>query len=200
MDDGERRAGRPRDAEAGKAMKRAALRLVRERGYDSVSIGQIASVAGVARQSIYNRWPAKADLVLEAVFETGAGFDPPPVGTAPGPVAARLETFLLAVFDHVARDGETLAALIAAAQADAAFRQAFRDRFVLPREALVTDMLDEARRTGEIAPGRDPALISAMIHGAFWYRLLNGLPVDAQLARALCHEVFGSPSASRAGG
>ena len=60
-------AGRPRDARADEEIRSAALSLIRESGYRAVSIAAIAKKAGVARQSVYNRWPTKADLVLSLV-------------------------------------------------------------------------------------------------------------------------------------
>ena len=54
---------------AGQAVKAAALQLIREKGYAKMSIAAIATKAGVARQTLYNKWTSKAELVLDAVFE-----------------------------------------------------------------------------------------------------------------------------------
>lgn len=199
MSEPKKTGGRPRDAAAGQQLKRAALQLVRERGYGAVSIAAIAEAAGVARQTLYNRWTSKADLVLDAVFEETGRFALPPQseagGAGPegqqGPGGAEaLEGFLRGVFAHLTRDGDPLRALIAAAQDDPAFRAAFRDRFVLPREQIVTEMLTRAKAQGELAAEDDPHMLSEFIHGAFWYRLLNGQPVDDALARAITAQVF----------
>ncbi|SDG48901.1 TetR-like C-terminal domain-containing protein [Alloyangia pacifica] len=185
-----KQGGRPVDAAAGRSLKLAALQLVRERGYAKVSIAAIASAAGVARQTLYNRWNTKADLVLDAVFEETGRFSTIPPADTGETCAAQLEAFLVEVFDHLAVDGDPLRALIAAAQEDTAFRTAFRERFVLPREQIVTDLLRRAQARGELGKTRDPEMLSAFVHGAFWYRLLNGQPVDAALARAITAEVF----------
>ena len=55
-----RSGGRPANEEASAALKAAALRLVRETGYEKVSIAAIIAEAGVARQTLYNRWDTKA--------------------------------------------------------------------------------------------------------------------------------------------
>ncbi|MBY8976972.1 TetR/AcrR family transcriptional regulator [Rhodobacteraceae bacterium NNCM2] len=182
--------GRPRDAAADAALRAATLGLVRERGYKGVSIAAIAKQAGVARQTLYNRWATKADLVLDAVFEETGNYAATPPARSDIPFAAQLEDFLAQVFAHLERDGDALRALIAAAQEDDAFRQAFYDRFVKPREEMVTDLLRRAQQAGALAKARDVEVLSGMIHGAFWYRLLNGQPVDAPLARAIAAEVF----------
>ncbi|WP_226623377.1 TetR/AcrR family transcriptional regulator [Alloyangia pacifica] len=185
-----KQGGRPVDAAAGQALKLAALQLVREKGYAKVSIAAIASAAGVARQTLYNRWNTKADLVLDAVFEETGRFSTQPPDDAGMPCARQLESFLAEVFSHLTVDSDPLRALIAAAQEDPAFQAAFRDRFVLPRERIVTELLRRAQARGELSAERDPEMLSAFVHGAFWYRLLNGQPVDAALARAIAAEVF----------
>ncbi|WP_102223142.1 TetR/AcrR family transcriptional regulator [Acidimangrovimonas sediminis] len=184
--------GRPRDAEAGDALKAAALRLVRERGYARVTTAEIARSAGVARQTLYNRWNSKADLVLDAVFEAAVRSDLAVAGPDPlrDDFPARLRRFLEGVFTRIAGDGDSLRSLIAAAQDAPEFRAALHERLVAPREAIVTALLREAQVAGQLAPRRDPVMLSRMIHGAFWYALLNGQPLDAELARAITAEVF----------
>lgn len=186
----DRASGRPRDISADEALKSAALRLVREKGYGKVTIAAIIAAAGVARQTLYNRWKTKAELVLEAVFEEVGRYAAAPLADDGTRAADQLEAFLCQVFAHLAEDGGTLRAIIAAAQDDQDFQRHFRDRFVLPREAMVTDLLRRAQTGGELDPERDPEILSAMLHGAFWYRLLNGYALDAGLARAIVDEIF----------
>ncbi|WP_428926664.1 TetR/AcrR family transcriptional regulator [Marinibacterium sp. SX1] len=184
----EKSPGRPRDAGASARLKATALRLVRERGYAAVSISAIIAEAGVSRQTLYNRWKTKAELVLDAFHDDSFAHVPAPVADPDHHTA--LLRFLEALFVHLARDGDTLRAVIAAAQEDPAFRATFRDRFVLPREAIVTELLQEAQASGELAADRDTGMLSAFIHGAFWYRLLNDQPLDAALARRITDEAF----------
>ncbi|WP_176086598.1 TetR/AcrR family transcriptional regulator [Martelella sp. HB161492] len=190
MDDAGKRSGRPRDLEAARALKTAALDLVRRHGYGHVSIAMIAAQAGVARQTLYNRWQTKADLVLDAVFDEANRQVSSPDLAADVPIRDQLEAFLMRVFAHVRADGDTLRALIAAAQETPGFREAFRERFVKPREAIVTALLQQAQQRGELSAARDPAFLSEMIHGVFWYRLLNGKCVGAGFASAIAAEIF----------
>jgi AcrR family transcriptional regulator len=188
--DDKRSRGRPRAADVDSALKAATLRLVRARGYAGVSIAAIASEANVARQTLYNRWNTKADLVLDAVFEETGRYAAAPPDDPGKSCKSQIESFLVQVFAHLTEDGAPLRALIAAAQEDGAFREAFRERFVKPREQMLTDLLRRAQERGEIAQSRDPDLLSAFIHGAFWYALLNGQQVDAQLAQDIVAEIF----------
>jgi len=182
--------GRPRDADAATSIKAATLKLVRERGYNKVSIAAIASAAGVARQTLYNRWSTKADLVLEAVFEETGHYVDAPLHNPDQSCKLQLESFLIQVFKHLREGGSPIRSLIAAAQDDPVFREALRERFVKPRELLVIDFLHRAQDQGELSRSRDIKMLSSFIHGAFWYALLNGDPLDARLAQDIASEIF----------
>lgn len=182
--------GRPVSAKAGIALKAAALHLIRERGYEKVSIAAISREAGVARQTLYNRWNTKADLVLEAVFEETHNYAAEPVLDDTKDCRSLLEEFLTQVFDHLQIDGDTLRAIIASAQQDATFQASFYTNFVIPRERMITAVLHQAQQRGELSPHRNPEMISTFIHGAFWYRLLNRRPLDAKFAKDVISEAF----------
>src|SRR4051794_41805682 len=70
--------GRPRDPRVDEAVRRAALELLVEDGYQATSIQAIARRAGVSAPSIYRRWASKA-RAIEA-----AGFPSEPVRPAGG--------------------------------------------------------------------------------------------------------------------
>lgn len=186
-------SGRPVNAQASLDLRAAALRLVRENGYERVSIAAIVKQAGVARQTLYNRWDTKADLVLDAVLEETQSYAAAPRLDDPRPCRVLLEEFLANVFDHLLVNGDVLRALIAAAQQDAAFQEKFAATFILPREQMITDLLRQAQTRGELSSGRDAELISGLVHGAFWYRLLNRRGLDRHFAQAIASEVFGQP-------
>lgn len=182
--------GRPVSLQAGAALKEAALRLVRANGYNKVSIAVIAKEAGVARQTLYNRWDTKADLVLDALFEDAENYAAAPSLEDTRDSRVLLEEFLMSIFHHLTANGDMMRALIAAAQHDTAFRSSFYAKFVLPRDRMITDLLRLAQMRGEFSPDRDAELVSGFIHGAFWYRLLNRKPLDANFARAIVSDCF----------
>jgi AcrR family transcriptional regulator len=182
MDEVQRRpSGRPRDDTTGPALLDAARELVIRDGYRSVSIQQIVSRAGVSRQSLYRRWPSKADLVLDAFLQSageipvGSGFD----------VGRKLNAFLLALFSNLEVDGPAIRSLIASAQDDPEFQVSFRERFVQPREQVITRMLESAKQAGEIKAEADIKIAAEALHGAFWYRLLQGDDLDVSFAKRL---------------
>lgn len=181
--------GRPRDETSAPAIKAAARRLVTEKGYENVSISEIVRAACVARQTLYRRWSSKADLVLEAFFETAG--EPPALSDGTG-LTARLvlEKFLADIFDSLAREGDAISSLIACAQSDPEFCETFKEKFVFPREQMVRQILNKACAERELPPSTDIDTVTAMIHGAFWYRLLTNQPLDRPFAAALVSSVF----------
>src|SRR3954451_9715558 len=66
-----RLVGRPRDPRVDEAVRRAALELLVEEGYQATSIQAIARRAGVSAPSVYRRWSSTAELIAEAVFPSG---------------------------------------------------------------------------------------------------------------------------------
>src|SRR4051794_24873815 len=61
-----RRPGRQRSPEVDQAVMSAALDLVSEGGFGAVSMEAIAAKAGVAKTTIYRRWPNRAAVVMDA--------------------------------------------------------------------------------------------------------------------------------------
>jgi AcrR family transcriptional regulator len=71
------RPGRPRSAEAEQAIRAAAVALLTERGIGGFSVEAVAARAGVAKTTIYRRWPTRDDLIVAAV----SGLKGPATGT-----------------------------------------------------------------------------------------------------------------------
>lgn len=63
-----RSQGRPRDRLVDVAIAGSVLALLREVGYNELTIEAVAQRAGVGHTSIYRRWPSKAHMVHEVVF------------------------------------------------------------------------------------------------------------------------------------
>jgi AcrR family transcriptional regulator len=61
------RGGRPLDPALDEAIVKATRRRLVLDGYSKMTIGDIASDAGVSRPAIYRRWPGKLALTIEAI-------------------------------------------------------------------------------------------------------------------------------------
>ncbi|MCH5584918.1 TetR/AcrR family transcriptional regulator [Shimazuella sp. AN120528] len=58
-----------RSARIREAVFQAVLELLNEKGYDALSISEVAKKAEVHETSIYRRWESKSNLVIQAVME-----------------------------------------------------------------------------------------------------------------------------------
>ena len=146
-------------------------------GIERLTIDAIAQRSGVARSTIYRRWPDRAEL-LAAAFESVAG------------VTAQDETLPLAALIHhkaaaLARDfnerawGRAIPSIVAAAAHDDTVRQAL----VRFRNARLRDWLSAIERAaarGELAdPPVDPVIaIDRFIAGFFMRHLISFEPLD----------------------
>ena len=104
----------------------ATLALLEQHGYGKLTIEEIASFAGVGKQTIYRWWPNKAALVMEAFITAGEERVPEPDN---GNIISDLEDILIPVFAQNAnfRSGTALAnkGMMAEAQLDPQFHQIY---------------------------------------------------------------------------
>lgn len=59
--------GRPRKADADRRILEAAVALLGERGYRDFTVDVVSERTGIAKTTIYRRWPSKAELVAAAI-------------------------------------------------------------------------------------------------------------------------------------
>src|SRR6187551_908193 len=62
-----RKRGRPRDPEADGRILAAASALILMRGFESMTVDEVASSAGVGKATVYRRWSRKEDLAVAAM-------------------------------------------------------------------------------------------------------------------------------------
>jgi AcrR family transcriptional regulator len=160
---------------------KAARDLINAEGYAGVTMAMIADAAGVGRQTVYRRWRSKADLVLDAYLAHAEALGE----VEDGPVHVMLESFLTQVFAGLRDDGEAICNLIASAQTDHTFKLRLEDGFARPRNLSVQRLLHRGVLTGELPADLDIAMLAEVVHGAYWYRLLVGRPLDNAFATQL---------------
>src|SRR3979409_2433614 len=125
------RTGRPRSKRRHNAILRTAIDLVLEVGFREVSIESIAAKAGVAKTTIYRRWPNKAAVVMDAfMMRVGAETLFPRADKLTDSIRLQMRTMAKA-FRGTER--ALVKALLAEAQFDADLATAFRERWTLPR-------------------------------------------------------------------
>lgn len=162
-----------RSARAHDAVLDAAVRLVRRRGYNRVTIEAIAAAAGAGKQTIYRWWPSKAALYLEAysgfAAEQKLRFDT-------GSFAGDLRFLLRRLFRIYAATPARaiLAGLIAETQSDRRVAKELTAHLVRGRRHLIRQILERGRNRGEVRANADLDFTVDTISGAVWFRLLLG--------------------------
>lgn len=164
----DRRSGSTHDA-----IVDAAIRLVRRRGYNGVTIEAIAAAAGAGKQTIYRWWPSKAALYLE-IYEGFAAEQKLRFDT--GSVAGDLRFLLRRLFRIYAATPARaiLAGLIAETQTGRRVAQALVAHLVRGRRHLIRGILERGQARGEIRGNADIDFAVDTISGAVWFRLLLG--------------------------
>lgn len=179
--------GRPRSVECHQAILRATMDLLREFRYGEVTMEGIAARAGVCKQTLYNWWPSKARLAMEAYLASAAVRIPSP---DTGSTEEDLRRLLAATCQSLGRDelslGELLAGLIADAQSDPELERELRETLIATRRSVGAAILTRGIQRGEIDPNIDLQLVLDLLYGPIWYRLLLR---NAPLTRAFAHEI-----------
>jgi len=62
-----RRKGRPRDSSADERILAAAAELILTRGFDNMTVDEVASMAKAGKATVYRRWAGKEDLAFAAL-------------------------------------------------------------------------------------------------------------------------------------
>src|SRR6266571_7790768 len=85
------RRGRPRDPGVDVAIRTATVDLLGEVGYARLTMDEVAARAGVAKASLYLRWPNKVALVADALQQRARTVpEVPDTGTLPADMRAFL--------------------------------------------------------------------------------------------------------------
>jgi AcrR family transcriptional regulator len=166
--------GRPRSAEADRAILDAAGTLLAERGLTGMSIEEVAARAGVGKATIYRRWPSKGLLALDAFIVMFRSLQPPvDTGSLREDLRYALRAWVRAV--TTTPSGRLLSSLIAdEAQHDPELHAAWRGRVLAPLRAQHRVVLERAVARGEMSPDVDQDVVLDLFFGAAQHRLLLG--------------------------
>jgi AcrR family transcriptional regulator len=181
--------GRPRDASADHRILAATFRQLVAVGYPGLSIEAVAAEAGVAKTTIYRRYPTKRDLTIAALSQE-APF-PPPSPELHGREA--IERFVRQAVAMLIESGAVriLGSLLVEEQRDPGILAAFRQRILEPRRALVTQLLERGVDRGEVRPDIDPLVVTEMIAGAvFGHHVILGQPTSDAWVESLVDHVW----------
>jgi AcrR family transcriptional regulator len=149
------------------------MHILQNDGYAALNIEAIAARAGVSKQTIYRWWASAAFIVLEALLSDMPAQEGlvPDTGSLKGDL---LDLVRPTVRVLAARRAPIYKAMIAEAQADPRFAEAFRTQLMAAHREVVRAIVARAQLRGEVAYDVDAELAADLIYGPILYRLLNG--------------------------
>lgn len=177
--------GRPR-SDVDETVFAATLRTVHELGYTGATMDRIAAAAGVAKTTIYRRWPSKGVLITECLVHTFGR--PPAPGSSWLPSTDPREAYPAAIRWVAARIGEP--------GVGAAFAGVFTDAISDPplREFLLHRLQDPYQEALQEALGESTdrfQLHIDIIAGTLLHRLgIRGAPMAGADVEALIEVIL----------
>jgi AcrR family transcriptional regulator len=172
------RRGRPRDPDAEPRIRRYAIQLLLERGFDGMTVDDVAEAAGVGKATIYRRWASKELLATDAMAQL---FDIEIPDADTGSIAGDLlQVYRSALVFVNSEEGIALVRLaIMEMNRDDQFK-AFYRAFLQRRITLTADALERARQRGEpIRAGADPVMMVQWLAGVLILRAMTGEQMPA---------------------
>jgi AcrR family transcriptional regulator len=181
----QRPPGRPRSAEADRAILRAAVDLLADEGYGGVTMEGVAARAGVGKATVYRRWASKSALVVDAISACReSGWQPPDTGSARDDLLAFVQGFMHHL--RTSDAGRVMPALVTELARNPELAVAFREGFVQPRRNRVLDAVRRGVERGEVGAGVDPELVADAVVALLLHRfLVTGMEIDDGLPERL---------------
>jgi AcrR family transcriptional regulator len=160
------------------AIRAATLAELTDSGYMGLSIERVAKRARTSKAAIYRRWPARADLVADAIRHAYKHDHDQAPDT--GNLRADLFAVLRAAADRLTGpSGEAARGLIAETLTDPDATRAAREYLTNERIRLITAVLQRAVQRGQAGPqALTPQLISLAPTLLSHHYLLHGAPIS----------------------
>jgi AcrR family transcriptional regulator len=169
-----------RYSETDRAIRDATRSLLSEMGYARLTVEGVAARSGVAKTTIYRRFPSKAELVFSVMVH------PADLGAAPD--TGSFQEDLAKVMGLIVEDisaatvGEALLGILVDMAREPALADAVRERFVGSERSWISEIVGRAAGRGEVAPDTDADLLLDLMIGSILSRVfVTGGAVDRRL-------------------
>jgi AcrR family transcriptional regulator len=162
---------RPLDPKVDDAIVAATLELLQQRGFAAMTIEQVALAAGVGKPAVYRRFPDKAALVTAVVARQLQPIEVPDLSDTRAELWRAMERGLPADGPAYVR---LIGGLIAAQERHPELIEAFRRHVLLPRRALVRELVERGQARGDIRGDVDPVGAVDSLAGPFLARVFAG--------------------------
>lgn len=179
---GIRKPGRPRSAQAHKAIIDATLELLAEEGFQGLSIEAVAARAGVGKTTIYRRWSSKEELVIDAIRHVQIDVPVMDTGNFRNDLAALLKTVYQGFMAHPYPFlGKMVLEFIGEYQTHPQIFQDALTQLIFPRFQRFFHMVEQAQAREEIRGDIDPELVLDLVAGSLYFRWImrNLMPTSS---------------------
>lgn len=172
-----RRRGRPRDPQADVRILEAAAELILARGFDSMTVDEVAARAHVGKATVYRRWARKEDLAVAAMERLY-------VSEMPLPDTGTIESDLTVVYANVLAfansdaGGTYLRTTIVESVRDERIAALYRSASERA-EAQAELMFERAIARGELRPDVDLRWAVQWLTGLLAVCVITGRPMPA---------------------
>jgi AcrR family transcriptional regulator len=191
------RRGRPRDGAVDERVLSAAWGLLHAGGYAALNMDDVAARAGVAKTTLYRRWPTKDHLAVAVAAEMLAEVPIPDTGDLRHDLteftvglAGSLNLLRMAGHYGGGASAGLVAELVAAFARHPDIGELVRAGFA-QRHALARTRLERAREREGLREEIDPGVLIDQLAGPIYYRILiTGAPADRDYAERLVDAVL----------
>ncbi|OEV03292.1 TetR/AcrR family transcriptional regulator [Streptomyces oceani] len=165
----------------------ATLEVLREVGYNRLTVDAVVSRAHASKATVYRRWPSKSDLIVAAFMN--ATRDLPAerdTGALRGDLLGALEDLL----DEMDRFGDVMMDLLGELGRNPELASTIRDGYIATRRQNLIGAFARAKDRGEIPADVDVQPLWDLAPAVIFFRRYNmGEEVDAEDVRVLVDDV-----------
>ena len=165
---GIRKPGRPRSAQAHKAILDATLELLAEEGFQGLSIEEVAARAGVGKTTIYRRWASKDELVIDAIREVQIDLSMVDTGNFRNDLVTLLKTAYQGMMAYPLL-GQLAIKFIGEYQTNPEIFQVYLTQVLVPRFQQFRHMVEQAQARNEIRRDIDWTLVIELVSGSLYF-------------------------------
>jgi AcrR family transcriptional regulator len=168
-----RKPGRPRSAQADRAILRATLELVAQDGIQGMSLEAVAARAGVSKTTIYRRWPNKDALILDALRQS----KPPPLTFDTGNFRVDIEHYLRSLRALLADPlmQRLSLRLLGELSGRPEWSEGYFSDTMRPNLVALAGMIERARTRGELRADANTTLVMEILGGPLFYHFIFSL-------------------------
>jgi len=168
---GHRGPGRPRSAEADRAILDATLALLAEVGPTALSVEEVASRAGVGKTTIYRRFATKDELIAASLASLNESLPTEPADGSTRDCLVLMVTGWWAQQEEGNTSGQLFHRVLVHAKRNPEMFRSFYDQVIEPRRDLYRDVIRRGIDRGELRDDTDVELMTTLIVSSTVYTL-----------------------------